>query len=92
MTNLVYLSGPMRVEEVRNVPGVGQLMEVTIFDDEDNRKRYPAYLTDKQAKTVIKNNHKDAQDLPVVIIKGSLFILEDRLMVLGKYIDFITSD
>ena len=92
MANVVYLSGLMRIEEVKQVPNLGMVMEVTIFDDEKAHKKYPVFLTGKQVELVIDHNHRACEKLPTVVINGRLFNLVDRLVVLGKYIDFITTD
>ena len=88
MANTVHLSGFMRVEEVKQVPGLDLVMEIKITDDEA-KGEYPVFLTGKQAELVIERNHKDSEKLPIAVISGRLFNVKDRLVVLGKYIDIV---
>lgn len=89
--NVVYLAGLLRVEAVKRVEGLSILMEAVVIDEKEGRE-YPMYLTGKQAELVIERNHAGSKHLPTVVVSGRLFNLDDKLVVLGKYIDFVSSD
>ena len=95
MANSVHLSGLLRVDEIRRIPGLGTVMEATIFEEPRKSKArqqsFPVYLTgQQQIELVIKNNHVDSKELPFVVVNGRLFRVNGALgcVVLGQYIQF----
>ncbi len=82
MANTVFLSGLLQVTEVRDIPGLGIVIEAEVFEREertskawDDRKVYPVLLTGKRARVLMTNNHTHERGLPRVVISGRLFRL-----------------
>lgn len=92
--NSVHLSGLLRVDEIKQVPGIGSVMEVTIFtrkrEKRSHREGFFVFLTGKQIELVIKHNHVDSEKLPFVVVNGRLFRInsEAPCVVLGQHIQF----
>ena len=97
MTNSVFLSGLLQVTSVRDVDGLGAIIQAEVFEREerkgkrwDEHKVYPVLLTGERARVLLENNHTDERGLPKVVISGRLFRLDrdSQCFVLCKNIQF----
>ncbi|MEA2008532.1 MAG: hypothetical protein U9O54_05385 [Chloroflexota bacterium] len=99
MANSVFLSGLLQVTSVRDVDGLGIVVQAEVFEREarksrskgwDERKVYPVLLTGERARVLMANNHTDERGLPRVAISGRLFRLDrdSQCFVLCKNIQF----
>ena len=86
--NIVHLSGLLRIEEVRQVAGVGAVMETTLFT-KSKGLGFTVFLTNAALQMIANQNHTDQTQLPFVVISGYLKRTGTKLCdiaILGKHV------